>query len=120
MIKICVFFRFYLHFWVIFSYVCQEEWPTAEQYYYYTLALLTLQFLIPLSVLIFTYIRIALTVWGKRPPGEALSSRDQRLAHSKRKVSTSRTYLLYYCHLAKFYCLMTTVLVTFFILSFYK
>lgn len=80
-------------FVVIFSYVCQEEWPTAEQYYHYTLALLTLQFVVPLFVLIFTYTRIALTVWGKRPPGEAVSSRDQRLARSKRKVSDSLEFL---------------------------
>lgn len=68
-------------------YICKEEWPTAEQNYYYTLALLTLQFIVPLSVLIFTYTRIALAVWGKRPPGEAENSRDQRMARSKRKVS---------------------------------
>ncbi|XP_061388625.1 RYamide receptor-like, partial [Musca vetustissima] len=66
-------------------YICKEEWPTAEQNYYYTLALLTLQFIVPLSVLIFTYTRIALAVWGKRPPGEAENSRDQRMARSKRK-----------------------------------
>ncbi|KAI8130820.1 Neuropeptide Y receptor [Lucilia cuprina] len=68
-------------------YVCQEEWASKEQNYYYTWALLTLQFLVPLSVLIFTYTRIALAVWGKRPPGEAENSRDQRMARSKRKVS---------------------------------
>ncbi|XP_005180165.3 RYamide receptor isoform X1 [Musca domestica] len=67
-------------------YICKEEWPTAEQNYYYTLALLTLQFIVPLSVLIFTYTRIALAVWGKRPPGEAENSRDQRMARSKRKM----------------------------------
>ncbi|XP_059219982.1 RYamide receptor isoform X2 [Stomoxys calcitrans] len=67
-------------------YICKEEWPTAEQNYYYTWALLTLQFIVPLSVLIFTYTRIALAVWGKRPPGEAENSRDQRMARSKRKM----------------------------------
>ncbi|KAL9894000.1 RYamide receptor isoform 2-T8 [Glossina fuscipes fuscipes] len=67
-------------------YVCQEAWPNAEQEYYYTLALLTLQFIVPLSVLVFTYTRIALAVWGKRPPGEAENSRDQRMARSKRKM----------------------------------
>ncbi|XP_037943648.1 RYamide receptor-like [Teleopsis dalmanni] len=66
-------------------YVCREEWPSMEQSYYYTLALFTLQFVVPLAVLIFTYTRIALAVWGKRPPGEAENSRDQRMARSKRK-----------------------------------
>lgn len=68
-------------------YICHEEWPSNIQNYYYTLALLTLQFLVPLTVLIFTYTRIACAVWGKRPPGEAENSRDQRMARSKRKVS---------------------------------
>lgn len=55
--------------------------------YYYTIALLVLQFVIPLLVLIFTYTRIAFVVWGKKPPGEAENSRDQRMAKSKRKVN---------------------------------
>ncbi|XP_055852519.1 RYamide receptor [Episyrphus balteatus] len=67
-------------------YICHEDWPSSEQNFYYTIALLTLQFVIPLSVLIFTYTRIAIAVWGKRPPGEAENSRDQRMARSKRKM----------------------------------
>lgn len=70
-------------------YICREVWPSTEQDYYYTLALFTLQFIVPLLVLIFTYTRIAIAVWGKRPPGEAENSRDQRMARSKRKVSPS-------------------------------
>ncbi|EDV92796.1 GH18630 [Drosophila grimshawi] len=67
------------------KYICREVWPSGEQDYYYTLALFTLQFILPLLVLIFTYTRIAIAVWGKRPPGEAENSRDQRMARSKRK-----------------------------------
>lgn len=48
---------------------------------------MTLQFVIPWMVLIFTYTQIAIAVWGKRPPGEAENLRDQRMARSKRKVS---------------------------------
>lgn len=62
-------------------------WPERNQEYYYTLSLFTLQFVVPLLVLIYTYTRIAIRVWGKRPPGEAETSRDQRMARSKRKVS---------------------------------
>lgn len=69
-------------------YICREVWPQGRQDYYYTLALFTLQFIVPLLVLIFTYTRIAIAVWGKRPPGEAENSRDQRMARSKRKVSS--------------------------------
>ncbi|KAH8306408.1 hypothetical protein KR018_010752, partial [Drosophila ironensis] len=68
------------------KYICREMWPSRNQEYYYTLALFTLQFVVPLVVLIFTYTRIAIAVWGKRPPGEAENSRDQRMARSKRKM----------------------------------
>uniref|UniRef100_A0A182QZJ5 G-protein coupled receptors family 1 profile domain-containing protein n=1 Tax=Anopheles farauti TaxID=69004 RepID=A0A182QZJ5_9DIPT len=67
--------------------ICAEKWPSPEQDDYYTVALLTTQFIVPLVVLIFTYTRIAIVVWGKRPPGEAENSRDQRMAKSKRKVA---------------------------------
>lgn len=49
--------------------------------------LMALQYLVPLLVLMFTYTRIALVVWGKRTPGEAHNIRDQRMAVAKRKVS---------------------------------
>lgn len=80
---ICMcFFVFYLNY----RYVCEEHWPLQVYNYYYTIALLVLQFVIPLLVLVFTYTRIAFAVWGKKPPGEAENSRDQRMAKSKRKV----------------------------------
>ncbi|XP_058822067.1 RYamide receptor-like isoform X4 [Topomyia yanbarensis] len=66
--------------------ICKEMWPSKEQESYYTTTLLMTQFVIPLLVLIYTYTRIAIVVWGKRPPGEAENSRDQRMAKSKRKV----------------------------------
>lgn len=50
------------------------------------MAMMVLQFAIPLAVLVFTYSRIAVAVWGGRPPGEAENSRDERMAKSKRKV----------------------------------
>jgi len=68
-------------------YICREIWPSRTQEYYYTLSLFALQFVVPLGVLVFTYTRIAIRVWGKRPPGEAETTRDQRMARSKRKVS---------------------------------
>lgn len=66
--------------------ICQESWPHHEQMYYYSMAMMMLQFAIPLTVLVFTYARIAVAVWGGRPPGEAENSRDERMAKSKRKV----------------------------------
>lgn len=73
-------------------------WPHPQQSYYYSMALMTLQFAAPLSVLIFTYARIALAVWGGRPPGEAENSRDRRMAKSKRKVKNTHTLSSRFLH----------------------
>ncbi|GIY55040.1 RYamide receptor [Caerostris darwini] len=66
-------------------YICTEAWETSEQRYYYSMALMILQYFFPLIVLLYTYTRIAIVVWGNKPPGEAEDVRDQRLAASKRK-----------------------------------
>nr|ALM88315.1 neuropeptide receptor A19 [Chilo suppressalis] len=66
--------------------ICLEEWERPEQSERYTCALLAFQFLLPLSALICTYVRIAHVVWGGRPPGEAQSARDNRMQRSKRKM----------------------------------
>ncbi|KAL4706596.1 hypothetical protein ACJJTC_009008, partial [Scirpophaga incertulas] len=66
--------------------VCLEKWSEPVQSQHYTCALLALQFLLPLSVLICTYARIAHVVWGGRPPGEAQTVRDSRMQRSKRKM----------------------------------
>ncbi|KFM73569.1 Neuropeptide Y receptor, partial [Stegodyphus mimosarum] len=67
-------------------YVCSESWESPEQRYYYSMALMILQYFFPMTVLLYTYTRIAIVVWGNKPPGEAEDVRDQRLAASKRKV----------------------------------
>lgn len=67
--------------------VCAEAWWEEAQRSRYTLALLVLQFALPLAALMCTYTRIALAVWGGRPPGEAQHARDSRLHRSKKKVS---------------------------------
>ncbi|KAG8223852.1 hypothetical protein J437_LFUL007873 [Ladona fulva] len=68
-------------------YICEEEWPSPSHSYFYSMALMALQYFMPLSVLVVTYARIAEVVWGRRTPGEAENTRDQRMARSKRKVS---------------------------------
>ncbi|KAJ1531675.1 hypothetical protein ONE63_000344 [Megalurothrips usitatus] len=70
------------------KWVCQEDWPSPLYRHYYTLALMTLQYFAPLAVLLFTYTRIGVVIWGKRTPGEAENLRDQRLAKAKRKMVT--------------------------------
>ncbi|XP_014599240.1 PREDICTED: neuropeptide Y receptor isoform X1 [Polistes canadensis] len=67
-------------------FICKENWTSERNRYYYTISLLVVQYLVPLMVLLFTYTSIAIIVWGKRPPGEAENTRDQRMARSKRKM----------------------------------
>lgn len=72
------------------KYFCQEGWtfwPTGK--YYYSMALMILQFVLPLFVLVITYSRIVMIVWSKRMPGEEDNARDARMARSKRKVSSN-------------------------------
>lgn len=75
------------------KYFCQENWsfwPSGQ--YYYSMALMVLQFVIPLFVLVITYTRIVIVVWGKRMPGEEDNARDARMARSKRKVNIYQVY----------------------------
>ena len=67
-------------------YICTEVWADRDQQTQYTTVLLLLQYCFPLAVLVFTYGRIGLEIWGKKTPGEAHQHRDLRLARSKRKV----------------------------------
>jgi neuropeptide Y receptor len=58
------------------------------QKYYYSMALMVFQYFVPLTALLVTYARIALVVWGGRPPSELdVNTRAQRMARSKKKVS---------------------------------
>lgn len=67
---------------------CHENWSFWPQgRYYYSTTLMILQFVIPLFVLIITYSRIVIIVWGKKMPGEEDDARDARMARSKRKVN---------------------------------
>lgn len=67
-------------------YICTEVWADQMQKTQYTAVLLLLQYCFPLAVLVFTYGRIGLEIWGKKTPGEAHQHRDLRLARSKRKM----------------------------------
>lgn len=67
-------------------YICQEQWETEEDKFYYSIVLMVLQYAVPFFVLVYTYTRIAIIVWGKETPGEAENVRDQRMAKRKRKV----------------------------------
>lgn len=57
----------------------------------YSIAIMCIQYVIPLIVLMFTYARIGYIIWIKRTPGEAERRRDERIASSKRKVMSLST-----------------------------
>jgi len=66
---------------------CDEIWPGGRyQRYAYSMAVMALQYFLPLAILSFTYVNIGVVIWVKRAPGEAENTRDRRLAASKRKV----------------------------------
>lgn len=70
--------------------VCTEDWGTSqaenESRVAYSVSLMLLQYFLPFTVLVFTYSRIAMVVWGKKNIGET-PARIDRIARSKRKVS---------------------------------
>jgi leucokinin receptor len=61
----------------------------------YRVVLLVLQYLIPLCVISCVYIRMALTLWGSKTPGNAQSSRDATLMKNKKKVGSAFLKNLY-------------------------
>ncbi|XP_069686443.1 tachykinin-like peptides receptor 99D isoform X2 [Periplaneta americana] len=52
----------------------------------YRVVLLVLQYLTPLCVISCVYVRMALTLWGAKTPGNAQSARDATLMRNKKKV----------------------------------
>lgn len=67
---------------------CEEIlWETETAKLTYNSLLFFLQYVVPLTILIFTYSRIMFVMRTSRTPGEAMSERDQRMTESKQKVS---------------------------------
>lgn len=66
--------------------MCSEVIMDMNLLYMYSMAIMCIQYFIPLAVLMFTYSRIGYIIWIKRTPGEAERRRDERIASSKRKV----------------------------------
>ncbi|XP_045215010.1 RYamide receptor-like [Mercenaria mercenaria] len=67
-------------------YFCEEVWENITAQSIYNAIILIFQYFIPLMILVFTYGRIILVLWIKKPPGEAVSDRDERMSKSKKKI----------------------------------
>lgn len=81
------------------------HWPSPSLRLTYTLTLLFLQYFLPISVLIFTYSRIAIEIWWKKSCpvlescGSVKSVREERLERAKRRVSSHFYFnLMIICH----------------------
>ena len=66
--------------------LCVEVWHSHASRYIYSVSIMMLQYFVPLFIMMCTYTHIGYMIWIKQPPGEADSSRDLRIASSKRKV----------------------------------
>jgi leucokinin receptor len=66
---------------------CHNVKLSEEAMLSYRVILVVLQYLTPLCIISCVYIRMALTLWGSKTPGNAQSSRDATLMKNKKKVS---------------------------------
>ncbi|XP_077999193.1 RYamide receptor-like [Glandiceps talaboti] len=65
---------------------CEEKWKSPNQRTIYTIALMIVQYFLPLAVLFVTYTIIGYAIWGRKAPGERERHRDARQAESKKKL----------------------------------
>ena len=65
---------------------CNDVWPSENFGRYYHLYLFLVQYLLPLLVINFSYIRIACRIWGTKQPGHSTET-DNIRQRNKRKVS---------------------------------
>lgn len=69
---------------------CEEIlWQDKTLEYVYGVSILLLQYFIPLIIFMCAYGRIIIAMWIEKTPGEAVSSRDQRMSESKKKVRSN-------------------------------
>ena len=77
---------------------CNIVWPLENAGKYYHLYLFIVQYMLPLMVINFSYIKIACRIWGTKQPGHATgqaSETDNIRQRNKRKVSTFSCRLCY-------------------------
>ena len=70
---------------------CIEVWESSTEKYVYSLLLMILHYFAPLTLLLFSYLKIVYHIWVKNIDGSDRSKRKLQLAAAKRRVSY--TYL---------------------------
>ena len=74
---------------------CHPVFPHPEFGRYYFLYLLCIQYIVPLIIINFSYIRIAYRIWGSKAPGHYISRRDDPRSRNRKKVCIYK-YLYYF------------------------
>lgn len=67
---------------------CSAEWPSETFVQLYFTLLVILQYIVPLIVISFSYIRVAHRIWKSKPPGHEMETRDHLRSIHKKKVSS--------------------------------
>ncbi|CAB4066252.1 LKR [Lepeophtheirus salmonis] len=60
--------------------------PTKNLYEIYSLSLIIIQYVIPLTVISYVYIKMGIKLWMNRTPGSAQDRRDQTILQNKKRV----------------------------------
>lgn len=65
---------------------CSPFFPHKDFGQYYFVYLLGIQYIIPLIIINFSYIRIAYRIWGSKAPGQYINRRDDIRSRNRKKV----------------------------------
>ncbi|XP_052103425.1 neuromedin-K receptor-like [Mytilus californianus] len=65
---------------------CRPFFPHKDFGRYYFVYLLCIQYILPLIIINFSYIRIAYRIWGTKAPGDYINRRDDIRARNRKKV----------------------------------
>lgn len=69
---------------------CIEEWPMNNENdsykQMYSIGLMFIQYLLPVAILIYCYVRIGYVLHKSKAPGESIKSRDEKMTESKKRV----------------------------------
>ncbi|CAC5360907.1 LKR [Mytilus coruscus] len=66
---------------------CEVQWPSDAFPKFYFSYFLLLQYMVPLTIISFSYIRVAYRIWGSKAPGYEIQRRDHiRSVHKKKNI----------------------------------
>ncbi|XP_061173463.1 RYamide receptor-like [Saccostrea echinata] len=66
--------------------MCVEIWDSSKKRLYYTIAIMIIQYIIPLLILCFSNFYIGFLVWIRKPPGENHPTRIKEMDLEKRRT----------------------------------